>query len=328
MPDGPKVDLGRRAKGLAEGNAACQRRGLSRHRLADADHRPRTVSRRATTRPTPTASGTKARSSWIGSKTNGLERNTILMCGDRHWQYHSIDKRNGRAVHEFSCGPTCDEHVQEVAAACSRRRPSLCGQSRRILDGRYQPDRTLSFQFTRKRATAVPQDVRAMTPSQVPRSPLDPTSVVSTAGRNLVLVVAFLAGFFAGVHMSITSLAMRAASIQLMRADGTLATENTTLTNTLAANGSPGISARLVWGSHGRISLRLVGRPPGPLEGHGGEHPVLLGAVGSRLLLPGSLAISGSVGFLACLGIGACGPTEWPWYPRSGRVYRGRSSPV
>ncbi|MFN9915901.1 MAG: alkaline phosphatase D family protein, partial [Pirellulaceae bacterium] len=38
--------------------------------------------------------------------------NVILMCGDRHWQYHSIDRRQGRSIHEFSCGPTCDEHVQ------------------------------------------------------------------------------------------------------------------------------------------------------------------------------------------------------------------------
>ncbi len=40
--------------------------------------------------------------------------NVVLMCGDRHWQYHSVDKRNGRAISEFSCGPTCDEHVQPV----------------------------------------------------------------------------------------------------------------------------------------------------------------------------------------------------------------------
>ena len=48
---------------------------------------------------------------WI--KDNQLD-NVVLMCGDRHWQYHSIDKRSGRSIHEFSCGPTCDEHVQAV----------------------------------------------------------------------------------------------------------------------------------------------------------------------------------------------------------------------
>ena len=40
--------------------------------------------------------------------------NVILMCGDRHWQYHSTDRRNGRETHEFSCGPTSDEHTQPV----------------------------------------------------------------------------------------------------------------------------------------------------------------------------------------------------------------------
>jgi alkaline phosphatase D len=48
---------------------------------------------------------------WL--KDNQLA-NVILMCGDRHWQYHSIDKRGGRSIHEFSCGPTHDDHVQPV----------------------------------------------------------------------------------------------------------------------------------------------------------------------------------------------------------------------
>jgi len=34
-------------------------------------------------------------------------KNVILACGDRHWQYHSHFKN---FVHEFSSGPTCDEH--------------------------------------------------------------------------------------------------------------------------------------------------------------------------------------------------------------------------
>jgi alkaline phosphatase/alkaline phosphatase D len=34
-------------------------------------------------------------------------KNVILACGDRHWQYHSYYKNY---VHEFSSGPTCDEH--------------------------------------------------------------------------------------------------------------------------------------------------------------------------------------------------------------------------
>jgi phosphodiesterase/alkaline phosphatase D-like protein len=40
--------------------------------------------------------------------------NLVLVCGDRHWQYHALDQRHGRQIHEFSCGPTCDEHTQSV----------------------------------------------------------------------------------------------------------------------------------------------------------------------------------------------------------------------
>lgn len=38
---------------------------------------------------------------------NGLWSNTFLMCGDRHWQYHSIDPTG---VQEFSCGAFNDEN--------------------------------------------------------------------------------------------------------------------------------------------------------------------------------------------------------------------------
>jgi alkaline phosphatase/alkaline phosphatase D len=48
---------------------------------------------------------------WI--RDHQLE-NVILACGDRHWQYHVIDRRQQRQIHEFSCGPTCDEHTQKV----------------------------------------------------------------------------------------------------------------------------------------------------------------------------------------------------------------------
>jgi alkaline phosphatase/alkaline phosphatase D len=38
---------------------------------------------------------------------HGLWANTFLMCGDRHWQYHSIDPTG---LHEFSCGAFNDEN--------------------------------------------------------------------------------------------------------------------------------------------------------------------------------------------------------------------------
>jgi alkaline phosphatase D len=35
--------------------------------------------------------------------------NLFVVCGDRHWQYFSIDPRT--KLHEFSCGPTSDAHA-------------------------------------------------------------------------------------------------------------------------------------------------------------------------------------------------------------------------
>ncbi|MCP3919299.1 MAG: alkaline phosphatase [bacterium] len=37
-----------------------------------------------------------------------LER-VFTICGDRHWQYHSVDPKTG--LQEFSCGPTSDAHA-------------------------------------------------------------------------------------------------------------------------------------------------------------------------------------------------------------------------
>ncbi|MEM8732769.1 MAG: alkaline phosphatase D family protein [Planctomycetota bacterium] len=35
--------------------------------------------------------------------------NTVVVCGDRHWQFHSVDPKTG--LHEFSVGPTSDRHA-------------------------------------------------------------------------------------------------------------------------------------------------------------------------------------------------------------------------
>jgi len=35
--------------------------------------------------------------------------NFFIVCGDRHWQYHSVHPTT--ALHEFSCGPTTDRHA-------------------------------------------------------------------------------------------------------------------------------------------------------------------------------------------------------------------------
>jgi alkaline phosphatase D len=39
----------------------------------------------------------------------GKQRNMFVICGDRHWQYVSVDPNSG--VKEFSCGPTSNAHA-------------------------------------------------------------------------------------------------------------------------------------------------------------------------------------------------------------------------
>ena len=68
------------------------------------------------------------------------------MCGDRHWQYHSIDRRRGREIHEFSCGPTADEHIQDVPPpyeGVDRPYGASRGGFMRIS---YRDDRSLTFE--------------------------------------------------------------------------------------------------------------------------------------------------------------------------------------
>jgi phosphodiesterase/alkaline phosphatase D-like protein len=76
--------------------------------------------------------------------------NLVLMCGDRHWQYHSIDERQNRRIHEFSCGPTCDEHTQQVPPITGPfqgiAQPYAASRGG-ILTVTYQPDRTLNCEF-------------------------------------------------------------------------------------------------------------------------------------------------------------------------------------
>lgn len=39
----------------------------------------------------------------------GKQKNMFVICGDRHWQYVTVDPENG--VREYSCGPTTDVHA-------------------------------------------------------------------------------------------------------------------------------------------------------------------------------------------------------------------------
>jgi alkaline phosphatase D len=86
--------------------------------------------------------------------------NVILMCGDRHWQYHSIDQRKGRETHEFSCGPTCDEHVQAVPPNYEGVERPYAASRGGFLSGRYEPTaRTLSITFHSTSGAALYQKV-------------------------------------------------------------------------------------------------------------------------------------------------------------------------
>jgi hypothetical protein len=69
------------------------------------------------------------------------------MNGDRHWQYHSIDKRHGRNVHEFSCGPTHDDHVQPVPPPYDGVDRPYSASRGGFMTMQYHPSRTLSLQF-------------------------------------------------------------------------------------------------------------------------------------------------------------------------------------
>jgi alkaline phosphatase D len=37
------------------------------------------------------------------------QKNAFVVCGDRHWQYQSVDSRTG--LKEFSCGPASNKHA-------------------------------------------------------------------------------------------------------------------------------------------------------------------------------------------------------------------------
>lgn len=72
--------------------------------------------------------------------------NVVTMTGDRHWQYHSIDKREGRHINEFSCGPTYDEHVQAVPPPYDGVDRPYSASRGGFLAITYQPDQSLSFE--------------------------------------------------------------------------------------------------------------------------------------------------------------------------------------
>jgi phosphodiesterase/alkaline phosphatase D-like protein len=72
--------------------------------------------------------------------------NVVLMCGDRHWQYHSIDRRRDREINEFSCGPTSDDHTQPVPPAIDGVDRPYAASRGGFMKITYATERTLAFE--------------------------------------------------------------------------------------------------------------------------------------------------------------------------------------
>ena len=56
-----------------------------------------------------------SRRTWEGSRLRDFiasQKNMFIVCGDRHWQYASVDPDSG--LREYSCGPTTDKHATEL----------------------------------------------------------------------------------------------------------------------------------------------------------------------------------------------------------------------
>ncbi len=75
---------------------------------------------------------------------NNLVENTFLVCGDRHWQYHSIYKDK---VHEFCSGPTSQFQVQYVPKPTAGviKQP-YNGPTGGFLTVKYDTEKTVSFE--------------------------------------------------------------------------------------------------------------------------------------------------------------------------------------
>jgi len=81
---------------------------------------------------------------WVHEK--GLS-NVVIVAGDRHWQYESIDHRKGREIQEFGCGPTCDHHTQDVPPPYEGVETVYAARRGGFLSVRYTPgDRSLEIE--------------------------------------------------------------------------------------------------------------------------------------------------------------------------------------
>lgn len=91
----------------------------------------------------------------------------FVACGDRHWQYHSVDPRTG--VQEFSSGPVSDEHASgtpgedpdyhrfhEVAGGFLSVQTRLVDEESRITFRFHGVDGAVRYQYTQSRPVTEP----------------------------------------------------------------------------------------------------------------------------------------------------------------------------
>ena len=69
-----------------------------------------------------------------------------MVCGDRHWQYVSVDPETG--VQEFSCGPTSEKHAggfSQEDRSDMHRYLNICGGFLSGTVDRIEGEPTLTF---------------------------------------------------------------------------------------------------------------------------------------------------------------------------------------
>lgn len=89
----------------------------------------------------------------------GQQKNMVVVCGDRHWQYISVDPQTG--VREYSCGPTSDAHAggfREDMREPMHRYLNICGGFLSVTVERRSAKATLTFRHHSVDGTVLNED--------------------------------------------------------------------------------------------------------------------------------------------------------------------------
>ena len=152
---------------------------------------------------------------------------------------------------------------------------------------------------------------------------------LSITGRYLVLITAFVGWLCAGTLLSITTLAMRPAAIDLLsRAKPLDGASPPRFRKGKSRGGSRGSRAPSCsaprpagWGSGGWATGSA-----GPRRWPSAS--LVTRSFRASPILPAARSSCSSSGFWPARASAACGPTAWPWFRKHGRACRGRWSPA